>query len=449
MLLHFLRLLLALAPVAVAAAAPVIHEIMYRPGTGVPEMTGDEFIEILNPDAQPADVGGWRFTTGIEFTIPAGRTIPANGYLVICANVAGFQARYPGVTNVIGNWLGTLANSGEKITLVNAAGVEVDKVEYADEGDWAVRVREQSFGGWDWATLANGGGRSLELRQPNFSNNNGQNWTPSAAASGTPGAANSSALANIAPLISNVHHTPAVPRSTENVVISCDLEDEPAAPLTATLFWRVSSASPPAFTSTPMTDHGSGEFSATLGPRADKTIVEFYVAATDGTLTRTWPAPTDGPGAGDRGQLANCIYQVDDAVPAAPQPLYRLVLTVPENAAYQQLASSNPGSDRQFHMTFIGSIGGDPDVRYRSSMRIRGASSRGHDPRPLRIRIPGDEPWNGISAFNLNPKYSWLQYIGAKLFQASGLRANDSRPVEVRRNGVNYARGDGFAFTKS
>ena len=446
MFLHFLRLVLAIGPMAVASAAPVINEIMYRPGTGLPERTGDEFIEIHNPDAQPVDVSGWRFSTGIDFTIPAGRVIPANGYLVVCANITDFQARYPGVTNVIGNWVGTLANSGEKVTLVDAAGVVVDQVSYADEGDWATRVREPSFGGWDWATLADGGGRSLELRQPQLSNNNGQNWTPGAAANGTPGAANSNASANIAPLIKDVRHTPAVPRSTENVVISCELEDEAATGFSATLFWRVSSAAPPAFTSTPMIDQGSGEFSATLGPRVDKSIIEFYVEATDGTSSRTWPAATDGASAADRGQFANGVYQVDDAVPVAQQPLYRLVLTVPENTAYQQLAGSNPGSDRQFHMTFIGSIGGDPDVRYRSSMRIRGASSRGHDPKPLRISIPGDEPWNGSSGFNLNPKYSWLQYIGAKLFQASGLPANDSKSVEVRRNGVNYARGDGFDY---
>lgn len=439
-------MVLLAGPMVTAVAAPMINEIMYRPGTGLPERTTEEFIEIFNPDDEAVNVGGWRFTTGIDYTIPAGRIIPAWEYLVVCAHLPTFQAKYPGITNVVGGWTGTLANSGEKITLVDAVGLEIDQVGYADEGDWATRIREQAFGGWDWATLADGGGRSLELRQPQLSNNSGQNWLPSTVANGTPGAANSTASANVAPLITDVHHNPAVPRSTDNVVVSCDLEDEAVNGLTATLYWRVSSASPPAFTTTPMIDDGTREFFATLGPRADKTVIEFYIEASDGTSSRTWPAPTDGPNPSDRGQFANCVYQVDNEVPPAGEPLYRLVLTVPENAAYQQQASQNPGSDRQFNMTFIASIGGDPDVRYRSSMRIRGASSRQHPAKPLRVSIPRDDRWNGISGFNLNPKYSWLQYMGTKLFLASGLPANDAKPVHLRRNGVNTALGDGYDY---
>ena len=75
MLPPFLRLVLVLGPMAVVTAAPVINEIMYRPGTGVPERTGDEYLEIYNPDAQPVDAGGWRFTAGIDFRFPA-NTMP-------------------------------------------------------------------------------------------------------------------------------------------------------------------------------------------------------------------------------------------------------------------------------------------------------------------------------------------------------------------------------------
>ena len=110
-------------------------------------------------------------------------------YLVVAANVASFQAEYPGVTNVIGGWTGTLANGGERIRLTDVAGNDFDEVRYANEGDWAQRVREATWNGWTWATLADGGGRSLELRNPQISNDNGQNWVASSTTGGTPGAA--------------------------------------------------------------------------------------------------------------------------------------------------------------------------------------------------------------------------------------------------------------------
>jgi hypothetical protein len=52
----------------------------------------------------------------------------------------------------------------------------------------------------------------------------------------------------------------------------------------------------------------------------------------------------------------------------------------------------------------------------------------------------------GVSSFNLNPKYPYLQYIGMRIMQAAGLPASDAIPVELRRNGVGiYARWDGRA----
>src|SRR5204863_6001010 len=122
----------------------------------------------------------------------------------------------------------------------------------------------------------------------------------------TPGVANSIASQNIAPLIKAVKHSPAAPKSAENVTISCELVDETAASgLSATLFWRdATSTSPGLFQTAGMIGDGTGKFSATLSPKNDLTIVEFYVRATDGINLRTWPAPTS------EGQNANCQYQV-------------------------------------------------------------------------------------------------------------------------------------------
>src|SRR5262249_23033596 len=62
-------------------------------------------------------------------------------YLVVAADLAAFQAKYPGVANAVGGWKGSLANSAETIELTTALGETVNSVRYASEGDWAQRER--------------------------------------------------------------------------------------------------------------------------------------------------------------------------------------------------------------------------------------------------------------------------------------------------------------------
>jgi hypothetical protein len=424
----------------------VINEIMYRPGNAFPENTDREFIELYNTDAVPVDLSGWTFTKGITFTFPQGATIPANGYVVIASNSAAVQARY-GVSGILGEWAagGTLSNNDETIALsrpgLTAGSFEtVDEVHYATEGDWATRVREAQFGGWDWTTPANGGDKSLELQNALLSNDYGRNWAPSTAPAGaTPGRVNSVASTNVAPLIHDVKHSPAVPRPNEPVTISCRVTDETApAGLTVRLFWRdATTPTPDAFQTVSMTGDGSGKFSATLAGMPNLRIVEFYVSANDGTNTRTWPAPTS------EGQNANCQYQVNDEVFDPNDVYYLLVLTAEENAAYNNLAASNPNSDRQFNFTFVAVRGTETTIRYRTSMRIRGNSSRGYQFKPLRISFPLDDRWEGVSDFALNPRSSFAQFIAFRMFAAAGVRAEDAVPVRPRRNGVAYSTSTG------
>ena len=441
-------LALALAAFPSARADVVINEIMYRPGTTTPTFTGEnaarEFIELHNPAAAAVDISGWALTSGVGYTFPAATAIPGGGFVVIASDPAAVQTLY-GISGVFGPWTAgaTLSNSGEKIELSKpgvtpGTFVKVDAVTYASEGDWAVRVRETTFNGWDWSTPANGGNKSMELRNPAISNDNGQNWAPSTAAAGaTPGAANSVLTNNLPPIISGVKHFPAVPKSTDSVTISCDVNDE-AAPqfLAATLFWRdATSATPGAFQSQAMTGDGTGKFSTTLGAKANLVIVEFYVSVTDGVSTRTWPAPTS------EGQNANAQYQVTNEALSATEAYYFLILTGAENAAYNTTAPSDSSSnkiDRQFNTTLVVSNGTETTIRYRSQIRFRGNSSRGYTFKPLRVSIPGDDPWDGGTGFNVNPKASFLQFMGMRMMQAAGVRAPDSIPIRPRRNGVNY-----------
>jgi hypothetical protein len=124
-----------------------------------------------------------------------------------------------------------------------------------------VRFRD-TLGGWSWFTGANGSGKSLERRNPLLAKDSGQNWGDSTNGGGTPGSVNSLRTTNIAPIISDVEHSPAVPKSTEFVTISCKLTDEsPLGALSATLFYR--NANGPAlsaFSSMVMIGNGGGRF---------------------------------------------------------------------------------------------------------------------------------------------------------------------------------------------
>src|SRR6185503_15008133 len=130
----------------------LINEIMFHASPAVPEDSGQEWIELLNNSSSAVDLNGWRFSKGITFTF-SNVTIAPGAYLVVAADLAKFSARYPGVTNVVGNWSGRLSNNGDELQLDNAAGQMHNEVAYASEGDWAMRQRGPNSSGhygWIW-----------------------------------------------------------------------------------------------------------------------------------------------------------------------------------------------------------------------------------------------------------------------------------------------------------
>ncbi len=432
----------------------VVSEIMYHPST---ENVLDEWIELHNKGGATVNLNGWRITKGVNFSFTNVALAPG-AYLVVAASTSAFAARYPGVSNVVGDWTGTLQNNGERITVEDAAGNTVDTVRYADEGDWATRRRdvlELSHRGWIWFAPHDGLGASVELINPAVTTDSGQNWAASKVTNGTPGTINSVNTNNIAPLILDVAHFPVVPRSTEQPLITARISDEAPAGYTVNLFWRVDSATPPAFTSMAMRDDGlsgdavanDGLWSARLAAQANNTVIEFYVSATDsGGRNRTWPGPamaaTDG--AGPTGQVVNALFQVDDTVysPTNAQPLYKMIMTENERAELALIPShsSMQGPNSRMNGTFVSIDGSGIAFCYNAGFRNRGHGSRLNSTYPnYHVDFRSDNRWKGVLGLNLNSQNVHVQHLGSVLARKAGVDGAHSTAVQVRVNNVNRA----------
>jgi hypothetical protein len=433
----------------------VLNEIMYHPFHNdvafVPEPVGEEYIELYNRGTNAVNLTGWKLKGGVDFTFLS-NNLAAGAYLVVAANTSAFSAKYPGVTNVVGNWTGRLSDRDNDLNLEDALGQQIDSVHYADEGDWALRrVLPDAVSGrpsWEWTSEADGQGKSLELINPRMPNQYGQNWAASIASNGTPGRTNSVLATNIPPLILDVAHAPAVPRTTNSVTISARLLDELTTGLSATLFWRLGTGN---FTQATMFDDGAHNdglandrvFAAILPAQTNLAVVEFYVRASDsGNRTRTWPAPTDANGT----QGANALFQFDNEVYTGSQPIYRIIMTEADNQALADLNNTDPRSDARVNGSFVTIDGTETRIVYQIGVRLRGAGSRGAQPPNLRLQFPTDHKWKGRSAINLNTLYTHSQLVGSILSRKAGLTSEEAIAVQVRRGGTNAASANSPQF---
>ncbi len=466
----FLAALLA-APFS-AAASPVINEIFFRSAT-VPENTAHEWLELYNPDPVSVDVSGWRLSKGVDFTIPPATTIPVGGHLVIAANVATFQAEHPGFAgSLVGGWTGQLSNNGEQVRLEDTSGTPVHEVNYASEGDWAVRIRGPlsfSHRGWAWECPADGGGRSLELIGLSVGTgtalDHGLAWKSSTASGGTPGAVNSVAAANPEQAMAvNVRHKPDVPHSTDTIQIYAELP--PGGTTNRACYWRVDGAvsfnvaifSPTSSTS----GQGFWKGVATIPAQPNGTVIEYYVDpdnANAASVNDSWPrmARTSNPGVQPEtyGHACNALIQVDDSfnpaldfTVAGNQPLLRLVMKDAERAELAQIGSTSGQEDSEAEMnaTFVSHDGEGTTVRYVCGVRNRGQASALGPPNNFHVAFVNGDDWNGRRSLTLNCQYGYGQVLGNVLFALAGVAPQDAVAVQVRVNGADLAESGSRMF---
>ena len=167
---------------ALLTRSVVINEIMYHP---ISEDGDDQFVELLNRGGTPANIGGWRFTAGIDFTFPVGWTIPAGGYCVVAKNAARMMSNYPGVlnpANLIGSFNGSLSDGGERLALAMPDTIVTPATNgmLASTNRFYIVMNEVTYGdGGRWGKWSDGGGSSLELVDAHSDNRHAPNWADS------------------------------------------------------------------------------------------------------------------------------------------------------------------------------------------------------------------------------------------------------------------------------
>ena len=451
-------------------SAPVINELMHHPTSsiGSPEDRGLEWLEIHNPDAVPVDVSGFRFDRGVTFTIPAGTVIPAGGYLVVAADLTKFQAAHPGYAGLLaGGWIGSLANGGERVRLVDTAGLEVDEVDYADEGGWAVRVRSAaSFGhqGWEWEALHDGGGRALAKVLPTAGDREGQNWKTSATAGGTPGAANWASLPPEAGLfLTDLRHKPEIPKSTDPIRIRARVHAESVG--TQGVRWRVAGTA--TWTVVPFAADGPGQpgawdVVATIPAQPNGTIIEYHADADLGnaanvndTVPRQARTSLAGVLPETWANACNALVQVDDSFDAARdftaagnQPLLRVVMTPADRAELNEIqtTSGQEDSTATFNCAFVSHDGTGTRVVQNAGVRNRGFSSALGPPNNFHVSFRSDDPWQGRGGIQLNCQFGYSQVLGNALFARAGIAPQDAVIVQLRVNAADPAESGGRMY---
>ncbi len=102
-----------------------ITEIMFQPAPppaagGTNDVEDFAFIELKNVGPTTLSLLGFSFTNGIQYSFTAASGVTSlapNAYALLVKNRLAFLSRYPGVTNIAGEYAGNLDNAGEALYL--------------------------------------------------------------------------------------------------------------------------------------------------------------------------------------------------------------------------------------------------------------------------------------------------------------------------------------------
>jgi len=133
------------------------------PGTPFAE-NSEEWIELYNRSDHAVDLSDWQFDQAVRYKFGLGTVLGTNEYLVVAKDAMVLQEKYPNL-RIVGDYSGKLSNRHEQIRLLDNNGNTADEVHYYD--------------GARWPQYADGGGASLELRNPDMDNAKAEAWQAS------------------------------------------------------------------------------------------------------------------------------------------------------------------------------------------------------------------------------------------------------------------------------
>src|SRR5207248_2448126 len=125
----------------------------------------------------PVDPSGFQLGYAVSYTVPDGTpALQPGDRLVVAANPAAFESRYGTGINVVGGWVGDLADAGDRVTLTSPFGQAIEDFTYSGS----------------WYADTNGEGFSLVAVDPNAPDatlGTSAGWRPSSTVNGGPGVA--------------------------------------------------------------------------------------------------------------------------------------------------------------------------------------------------------------------------------------------------------------------
>ena len=124
----------------------------------------ESWVELHNRSDHPVDLTGWRLDEGIDYRFAGGKVLPPGGYLVVAKDVDYLRSLYPNI-DIVGPFTNQLSKRTDLITLKDANNNPADEVRYFDGGRWP--------------EITDGGGSSLELRDPRADNSVPEAWAAS------------------------------------------------------------------------------------------------------------------------------------------------------------------------------------------------------------------------------------------------------------------------------
>jgi hypothetical protein len=225
---------------------------------------------------------------------------------------------------------------------------------------------------------------------------------------GTPGLANSAAIANAGPTASAVTHRPVVPAAGAATTVSALLSD-PDGLGSVSLFYRINSG---AWQNVAMSTGADGRHAAVIPGQAAGALVQFYLSATDlAGANAKWPA------AGDKG---GAFYRVNDgnADVSGLRGTLRILLSPADEVTL--FSSTNRMSNQLFAGTIIED---ERIVYYGCGIGLKGSAFGRYNATEFgySIDFPEEQPFRGVhTSVSIERAGSMKEIVAKHLLNRAG-----------------------------